>query len=225
MARSTRDPALVVPATARSSTSTRLARHCRTARLDLPRLYEDDEILVIDKPAGLLTIASDPESRATEDTVLRPRAGVRPASAWPRTVMRVSCTGSIAAPPAHSPSRCRREAHRAGRALFGDARIRTLVPGSRRRSAAPRARHDRGAHLQRVRSGRRRVVRRRARRPPCSDPLPGSRALSRTPHCSNFSSKPAASTRSACTCSSWVTRSSARACTSRHLEPARESDG
>jgi 23S rRNA pseudouridine1911/1915/1917 synthase len=41
------------------------------ARLDLPRLYEDDEILVIDKPAGLLTIATDPSVRHSEDTVLR----------------------------------------------------------------------------------------------------------------------------------------------------------
>src|SRR5262245_30824616 len=40
------------------------------ARLNLERLYEDDEILVIDKPAGLLTIASDASRRETEDTVL-----------------------------------------------------------------------------------------------------------------------------------------------------------
>ena len=41
------------------------------ARLDLARLYEDEEILVIDKPAGLLTIPSYPEARDSEDTVLR----------------------------------------------------------------------------------------------------------------------------------------------------------
>jgi 23S rRNA pseudouridine1911/1915/1917 synthase len=41
-----------------------------TARLDLPRLYEDEDILVIDKPAGLLTIPTDPSRRAIEDTVL-----------------------------------------------------------------------------------------------------------------------------------------------------------
>src|SRR5262245_17516797 len=40
------------------------------ARLSLERLYEDDEILVIDKPAGLLTIASEASRRETEDTVL-----------------------------------------------------------------------------------------------------------------------------------------------------------
>jgi 23S rRNA pseudouridine1911/1915/1917 synthase len=40
-------------------------------RLDLPRLYEDEEILVVDKPAGLLTVPSRPDAKATEDTVLR----------------------------------------------------------------------------------------------------------------------------------------------------------
>jgi len=43
----------------------------RSARLDLPRLYEDREVLVVDKPAGLLTIASSPAGRASEDTILR----------------------------------------------------------------------------------------------------------------------------------------------------------
>jgi 23S rRNA pseudouridine1911/1915/1917 synthase len=40
------------------------------ARLDLPRLYEDEEILVVDKPAGLLTVPTHPEAKASEDTVL-----------------------------------------------------------------------------------------------------------------------------------------------------------
>ena len=40
-------------------------------RLSLPRLHEDDEILVIDKPAGLLTIATRADVRDTQDTVLR----------------------------------------------------------------------------------------------------------------------------------------------------------
>ena len=38
-------------------------RALRHARLDLPRLYEDDDILIIDKPAGLLTIPSAPGSQ------------------------------------------------------------------------------------------------------------------------------------------------------------------
>ncbi len=41
------------------------------ARIDLPRLYEDEDILVIDKPAGLLTVPTHPDAKATEDTVLR----------------------------------------------------------------------------------------------------------------------------------------------------------
>lgn len=42
-----------------------------SARLDLTRLYEDDQILVVNKPAGLLAVATSPEARASEDTVLR----------------------------------------------------------------------------------------------------------------------------------------------------------
>jgi len=39
--------------------------------LNLPRLHEDAEILVIDKPAGLLTVPTRPEAKHHEDTVLR----------------------------------------------------------------------------------------------------------------------------------------------------------
>jgi 23S rRNA pseudouridine1911/1915/1917 synthase len=42
-----------------------------SARLELPRLYEDEAILVVDKPAGLLTVPTHPEAKTTEDTVLR----------------------------------------------------------------------------------------------------------------------------------------------------------
>jgi 23S rRNA pseudouridine1911/1915/1917 synthase len=41
------------------------------ARLDLPRLHEDDEILVVDKPAGLLSVHTDSDVTRTDDTVLR----------------------------------------------------------------------------------------------------------------------------------------------------------
>jgi 23S rRNA pseudouridine1911/1915/1917 synthase len=41
------------------------------ARLELPRLYEDDEILIVDKPAGLLTVPTGGHARDSEDTVLR----------------------------------------------------------------------------------------------------------------------------------------------------------
>ena len=43
----------------------------RDSRRRLSILYEDDEILVIDKPAGLLTIPSDPARAPFEDTVLK----------------------------------------------------------------------------------------------------------------------------------------------------------
>ncbi len=42
----------------------------RHARLSLPRLFEDDHVLVVDKPAGLLSVPTSPEAAAEEDTVL-----------------------------------------------------------------------------------------------------------------------------------------------------------
>ncbi|MEZ5416005.1 MAG: RluA family pseudouridine synthase [Vicinamibacterales bacterium] len=42
----------------------------RPARSRFTRLYEDEHVLVLDKPAGLLTIPSDAEAAAEEDTVL-----------------------------------------------------------------------------------------------------------------------------------------------------------
>ena len=41
------------------------------ARIDLVRLYEDEAILVIDKPPGLLSVPTDPSAKESEDTVLR----------------------------------------------------------------------------------------------------------------------------------------------------------
>ena len=40
-------------------------------RASFPILYEDDDVMVINKPAGLLSIASSAEAASTEDTVLR----------------------------------------------------------------------------------------------------------------------------------------------------------
>ncbi|HXG89520.1 MAG TPA: RluA family pseudouridine synthase [Vicinamibacterales bacterium] len=89
------------------------------ARLDLPRLYEDDEILVIDKPAGLLTIATDPEFRAIEDTVLRRIQAYARFLHGPRSYAGVlhrldrGTSGALA-------TALSREAHHAGRALFAE---------------------------------------------------------------------------------------------------------
>jgi 23S rRNA pseudouridine1911/1915/1917 synthase len=89
----------------------------RSARLDLPRLYEDEEILVVDKPAGLLTIASDTARRSTQDTVLR-RAQeyarhLHGRGAYAGMLHRLDRGTSGALAVALS-----REAHAAGRALF-----------------------------------------------------------------------------------------------------------
>ena len=42
-----------------------------TARASFEILHEDDQIIVLNKPAGLLSIASSPEAASSEDTVLR----------------------------------------------------------------------------------------------------------------------------------------------------------
>ena len=88
-----------------------------SARLDLPRLYEDDEILVVDKPAGLLTVPTHPEAKATEDTVLR-RAQeyarrLHGRSGYAGVLHRLDRDTSGALAIALS-----REAHRLGRELF-----------------------------------------------------------------------------------------------------------
>lgn len=128
-----------------------------TARLDLPRLYEDEEILVIDKPAGLLTIATDPESRATEDTVLRraqdyaKRLHGRQAYAGMLHRLDRGTSGALALALS-------RDAHRAGRALFGAHAFErwylAIVEGSPRRDHGTMAAHISNEYV----SGRRRVV-------------------------------------------------------------------
>jgi 23S rRNA pseudouridine1911/1915/1917 synthase len=40
------------------------------ARLTLARLYEDEHLVVVDKPAGLLSVPTSPEAAAAEDTAL-----------------------------------------------------------------------------------------------------------------------------------------------------------
>ena len=87
------------------------------ARLDLVRLYEDPEILVIDKPAGLLTVPTHPDAKATEDTVLR-RAQeyarhLQGRTSYAGVLHRLDRDTSGALAIALT-----REAHRAGRELF-----------------------------------------------------------------------------------------------------------
>ena len=153
-----RDPGLAVHA----STTIDLNRSRpskSTARLDLPSLFEDDEILVVDKPAGLLTIASDSARRSTQDTVLgRIQAYARRLHgrrAYAGMLHRLDRETSGALAAALS-----REAHAAGRALFSTHAFErwylALVEGS--------PAHDTGSIdapiSNRYASGRRHIVRR-----------------------------------------------------------------
>jgi 23S rRNA pseudouridine1911/1915/1917 synthase len=92
------------------------------ARLDLVRLYEDDEILVVDKPAGLLTIASDASRRASEDTVLARvqeyAQHLRGRRRYAGVLHRLDRDTSGALALALT-----RDAHAAGRALFAEHRF------------------------------------------------------------------------------------------------------
>ena len=127
------------------------------ARLDLERLYEDDEILVIDKPAGLLTIASEASRRESEDTVLaRVQAYARHLHGrrgYAGVLHRLDRDTSGAMVLALT-----REAHAAGRELFAEHRFErwylAIVQGV---PAADRGTID--AHVSRAYAdGRRRLV-------------------------------------------------------------------
>ena len=90
----------------------------RPARSRFGRLYEDEHIIVIDKPAGLLTIPVDKEGGADQDTVLsRVREYMdrrRGAGGYVGTLHRLDrdTSGSLALALS-------REAHELGRAQFG----------------------------------------------------------------------------------------------------------
>ena len=92
------------------------------ARLDLVRLHEDAEILVVDKPAGLLTIATDPSRKDIEDTVLRRvrdyARHLHGRRGYAGVLHRLDRDTSGALALALS-----REAHAAGRELFGAHRF------------------------------------------------------------------------------------------------------
>jgi 23S rRNA pseudouridine1911/1915/1917 synthase len=129
------------------------------ARLDLLRLYEDDEILVVDKPAGLLTVASHPLARASEDTVLRRAQDyakrLRGRGAYAGVLHRLDRGTSGALALALT-----REAHAAGRALFAehafDRRYLAIVRGvPARKSGTVEA-----AISNEYKSGRRTIARR-----------------------------------------------------------------
>jgi 23S rRNA pseudouridine1911/1915/1917 synthase len=130
----------------------------RTARLDLPRLHEDDEILVVDKPPGLLSVPTDPDAKHTEDTVWR-RAQeyakhLHGRSGYAGMLHRLDRDTSGALAIALT-----RDAHRRGRELFAAHRFErwylALVQGVPARSQGA----IRAAISNAYASGRRRVVR------------------------------------------------------------------
>lgn len=133
----------------------------RTARLSLPRLYEDDEILVVDKPAGLLTIATAAGRGDREDTVLARLQDyarrLRGRQAYAGMLHRLDRGTSGALAAALS-----RDAHRAGRALFGahafDRWYLAVVNGVPASDGGTIAARISNAYV----SGRRRIVRRAA---------------------------------------------------------------
>ncbi len=104
----------------------------RPARSRFTRLYEDDDILVIDKPAGLLTIPTERDDGVVEDTVLsRVREYMerrRGDAGYVGTLHRLDRNTSGALAVALS-----RDAHEAGRALFGqhafERQYQALVEG------------------------------------------------------------------------------------------------
>jgi 23S rRNA pseudouridine1911/1915/1917 synthase len=61
------------------------ARVVRTSGPRLPVLHEDDDLLAVDKPAGLLSVASDDESERTALAIARQQVGRpgQPAALWP----------------------------------------------------------------------------------------------------------------------------------------------
>jgi 23S rRNA pseudouridine1911/1915/1917 synthase len=90
----------------------------RAARSRFERLYEDDHLLVLDKPAGLLTVPADREASPDDDTVLaRVREYMerrRGSRGYVGPLHRLDRDTSGALAVALS-----RQAHEAGRELFG----------------------------------------------------------------------------------------------------------
>jgi 23S rRNA pseudouridine1911/1915/1917 synthase len=111
-----REPAALVDASAEVHVDLSRPR-LPHARLDLSRLYEDEHVLVVDKPAGLLSVPTDPEARDSEDTVLRRVREyvrhLRGPRAYAGALHRLDRDTSGALAVALS-----REAHREGRASF-----------------------------------------------------------------------------------------------------------
>ena len=129
-------------------------RAVRPARSRFDRLHEDEHVLVLDKPAGLLTVGAHDAGSADEDTVLNRvreymerRRGHR-GYVGPLHRLDRDTSGALAVALS-------REAHEAGRELFGaHAFDRQYVRAGRRRAGRGHRHHRRAdrRHL-RLRDG------------------------------------------------------------------------
>jgi 23S rRNA pseudouridine1911/1915/1917 synthase len=135
--RSIREPGLAVPAQAAPVWDPNRKALSR-ARLSLPLLYQDETLLIVDKPAGLLTVPSSPEARDEDTALVRVRdyvSHLNPRKPFVGVVHRIDrdTSGAVAFALGH-------EARAALRQLFREHRI------ERRYSAlvAGRPRGDQG---------------------------------------------------------------------------------
>ena len=150
---------------ARHRAGTRTARRGPRARLSLPLLYEDETVLVVDKPAGLLAVPTAP-GRDGRGHRARARAGLRRAACRPR---RPYVGRRAPARPRHLGRRWPSRSPRAARprcATFPRAPHRAALrrPGRR---ASPRGERGQGrpAHPRRLRGRAGGAWRGRASRP------------------------------------------------------------
>jgi 23S rRNA pseudouridine1911/1915/1917 synthase len=132
-------------------------RSRRRARISLPVLYEDDAILVVDKPAGLLAVPTSPDATDEDTALARVQDYVRhlrPRRPYVGVVHRIDRDTSGAVAFALSPA-----VRPPMRALFREHRIErryaALVQGDPR---GERGRVDRPIH-DAYEGGRRRVAR------------------------------------------------------------------
>ena len=203
---------LVAPTTAIAWDPNRKARS--RVRASIRLLHEDDDVLVVDKPAGLLAVPTAPDAKGEDTALARVQEYVarrRPRRPYVGVVHRLDRDTSGALAFALIPARARRPARPLPRAPDG-APLRRLVDGV---PPADEGRVGR-SHLRRLRGGPAASGPRRASPRTTRARTGASSSASPRARCSRSSWRRDASTRSACTsptwaCPSWATPSTARA--------------
>jgi 23S rRNA pseudouridine1911/1915/1917 synthase len=151
------EPGLLVEPTAAIAWDPNLKARSR-ARSSLPLLYEDDDVLVVDKPAGLLAVPTAPDAQDEDTALARVReyvARLRPRRPYVGVVHRLDrdTSGALAfalSPPARAALRDLFRAHRMERRYAAlveglpsadegqvDAPIYDVYEAGRRRLARP----------------------------------------------------------------------------------------